>query len=138
MLTCIVSQRWNGECFERTTLRDLGLRIQLGHLDGECVNPERGPRLFTVLHTNGIHLVHVDFCHCDQCISDQQQLLRSRWYPATVHYPRTCATIELLNHFHVLALAGKISHHEFYLSLERLTDNLGIDAPNVRYKVVEW
>ncbi|KAF4580561.1 hypothetical protein EYR38_003160 [Pleurotus pulmonarius] len=29
---------------------------------------------------------------------------------------------------------ASISHHEFYLSLERLTDNLGIDAPNTRYK----
>ncbi|KAF9486699.1 hypothetical protein BDN71DRAFT_1478942, partial [Pleurotus eryngii] len=126
--------KWNGEYFECTTLQALGLRIQLGHLKGECVNPERGSRSFTVLHTNRVHLVNIDFCRCDQHVSDRQQLLQSRWYPATVYYPKTCATIELLNQFHILMLAGKISHHEFYLSLERLTDNLEINTPNTRYK----
>ncbi|KAF9492640.1 hypothetical protein BDN71DRAFT_1420467 [Pleurotus eryngii] len=127
-------KKLNGEYFERTTLQALGLRIQLGHLKGECVNPERGPCSFTVLHTNRVHLVNIDFCRCDQHVSDRQQLLQSRWYPATVYYPKTCTTIELLNQFHILTLAGKISHHEFYLSLERLTDNLEINTPNTRYK----
>ncbi|KAG5222176.1 hypothetical protein IMY05_C3416001100 [Salix suchowensis] len=132
----LVGQKWNGEYFECTTLQALGLRIQLGHLKGECVNPERGSRSFTVLHTNRVHLVNIDFCRCDQHVSDRQQLLQSRWYPATVYYPKTCATIELLNQFHILMLAGKISHHEFYLSLERLTDNLEINTPNVSTRLL--
>ncbi|KAG5221504.1 hypothetical protein IMY05_C4386000400 [Salix suchowensis] len=41
----LVGQKWNGEYFECTTLQALGLRIQLGHLKGECVNPERVPVL---------------------------------------------------------------------------------------------
>ncbi|KAG5222563.1 hypothetical protein IMY05_C2502000100 [Salix suchowensis] len=46
--------------FEKVALKDLGLRIQLGHTNMECVNPEAGTKKFTVIHMNGIHIVNAE------------------------------------------------------------------------------
>ena len=62
---------------------------------------------------------------------NRQQLIRSEWFPATVHYPQTCATFRLLELFHVVTLTGKLSAHEFYKSLEYLTDNTELAIPKV-------
>ena len=84
-----------------------------------------------MLHTNGLHYVAVDFCGCDNRISNRQQLLRSEWFPATVHQPQTCATFRLLEQFHVITLAGKLSAHEYYKAMEYLTDNMELNIPKV-------
>ena len=110
----------------------MGLRVQVGHPNSTCVSPQPGHKDFTILHTNGLHHVAVDFCGCDQQkISNRQQLIRSEWFPATVHHPQTCATFRLLELFHVVTLTGKLSAHEFYKSLEYLTDNTELDIPKV-------
>ncbi|KAJ8495283.1 hypothetical protein ONZ45_g12926 [Pleurotus djamor] len=112
----------------------MGLRVQLGHQGGKCPVPDAAPKVFTVLHVNGLHTVNVDFCNCHCRISRPYQLLRERWFPATVKLPATCATFELLRHFHGLSLCSKISAYEYYLNLERLTDNSRIDIPKTRYR----
>ncbi|KAG5222178.1 CxC2 domain-containing protein [Salix suchowensis] len=124
-------ERWTGTHFQRTTLKELGLRVQLGHLDLECVHPERGAKVFTVLHTNGIHIISVDFCACEHRVPHRIQLLRAGWYPATTDYPESCASLDLLNSFHILTLTGKISHWEYYRYLEHMSDNLDVDVPKV-------
>ncbi|KAL6301700.1 hypothetical protein BKA93DRAFT_828035 [Sparassis latifolia] len=43
-------QRWNGRFFERITLANLGLRVQLGHHSGQCFQNQCGPVHFTVLN----------------------------------------------------------------------------------------
>lgn len=95
----------------------------------QCVNPRE--QEFTVIHTNGIHRVTICYCDCDCAVSRRQQLLRHRWYPATVHVPQTCATFEVLNQFHLLTLTSKLAVFAFYTTLERLTDNTGLDVPRV-------
>ena len=110
----------------------MGLRVQVGHTNSTCVSPQPGHKDFTVLHTNGLHHVAVDFCGYDQWkISNRQQLIQSEWFPTTVHHPQTCATFRLLELFHVVTLTGKLSAHEFYKSLEYLTDNTELDIPKV-------
>ncbi|KAH8077048.1 hypothetical protein BXZ70DRAFT_864202, partial [Cristinia sonorae] len=48
-------------------LRDLGLRIQLGHpLHQKCSNPEPAQANMAIIHTNGIHQVAMDYCACDR------------------------------------------------------------------------
>lgn len=96
------------------------------------------PKLFTVLHTNGIHLVAVDYCNCERRISRRTQILRASWYPATVHYPATCATLQLLRHFHGLSLCSKVSAHEYYLNMERMTDNARVVLPKVSLIPYLW
>ncbi|KAG9225760.1 hypothetical protein CCMSSC00406_0007770 [Pleurotus cornucopiae] len=108
---------WRNGCFNKTTLQKMGLRIQLGHDSAACSNPKRAPQSFTVLDINGVHLLDVDYCDCEQSTPRRIQLLRAGWYPATVHYPST-----------------KVSAYEYYLNLERLTDSSRVDIPNTRYK----
>jgi hypothetical protein len=105
--------------------------VQLGHVDNRCVNPKAGHRDFIVIDTNGIHEVNVYFCDCEHRVSHRQQLLRCDWFPATVHHPQTCATARVLDLFHILTLNGKLCGHDFYASLERLTDNTGLRVPKV-------
>ncbi|KIJ95660.1 hypothetical protein K443DRAFT_108434, partial [Laccaria amethystina LaAM-08-1] len=105
---------WNGVFFEKISLRSMGLRVQLGHVNSTCLLPQPGHKDFTVLHTNGLHY-----------------LLRAEWFPATVHQPQTCATFRLLELFHVITLTGKLSAHEFYKALEYLTDNTELEIPKV-------
>ncbi|KAG2107820.1 hypothetical protein DEU56DRAFT_920537 [Suillus clintonianus] len=62
-----------------------------------------------------------------------KQLLRMRWYPATVSEPRTAATFTVLQHFHILSFESKVSAYEFYQSLARRTDNSGLVAIRDRY-----
>lgn len=124
-------QKWNGSSFEQSNLKEIGLRVQLGHSDLRCLCPERGHIDFIVIHVNGIHHVNIDFCGCDQRVSHQQQLLWCDWYPATIHFPKTACTRHVLEHFLVLMWSSKILGHEFYTTLECLTDNVGLNVPNV-------
>lgn len=97
-------QMWNGSFFECTTLKDLGLRIQLGHAYGHSC-PTRLPAnaTFRVIHSNGIHHVTIDQCWC-YGLPLSKQLLRIGWWPATLLDPRTAATFEVLQHYHLLNL----------------------------------
>lgn len=124
---------WNNHFFERVTLKSLGLRVQLGHQPGEiCVNPK--PAFnddFTILDNHGVHAIGLDFCACESAKAPPIQLLRRRWYPATGTYPRSAATFRLLETFQLLSFESKVSGHEFYRSLARRTDNMGIEPTKV-------
>ncbi|KAL1658094.1 hypothetical protein GGF50DRAFT_67967, partial [Schizophyllum commune] len=114
-------------CFRRTSLKRLGQVVQLGHRPRErCLQPIPSHSDFTVIHTNGIHLVNVVFCGCGRGAQHtRQQLMRVGWWPGTAKNPQTCASIACLRQFHKLNACSKISVHEFYRSIERLTDNTG-------------
>jgi hypothetical protein len=89
-----------------------------------------------VLHTNGIHEVAVDSCDCEHRLwagSPEEQLQRAGWFPATDDRPRTCATFKVLDTFLTLTYQAKTTMYDYYLVLEKLTDNTGIKPPN-RYQ----
>ena len=96
-----------------------------------CVLPQASHKDFTVIHTNGLHYVTIDFCRCEHHVSNRLQLLRSEWFPVTVHQPQTCATFRMLEVFHTITLAGKLSAHEYYKVLEYMTDNMELNVPKV-------
>ncbi len=141
-------QRWTGIAFEDTTLKHLGLTIQLGHHHDRspCSNPLPSRSDFTVIHTNGRHPVAVSLCGCDRAGdsgSVVQQLLRFDLWPATDCEPNSTFTFELLEQYHIQSLQGKISMYDYYTSLERLTDNTGTHKVQDRYKafmhvVAQW
>lgn len=112
--------------FGRTSLKDLGLRIQLGHPAGTfCHTSDKGCDDFTIININGIHRVQVDWCRChgdDHCV----QLLCIGWWPATPLQPQSCAAIETLHHFQLLNHQGKLTGFSFYWSLEYISDNTGL------------
>ena len=49
-----------------------------------------------------------------------------------VRQPQTCATFQVMHHFHIQTLQLKITPYNFYVALERETNNTGIDVPVVR------
>ncbi|KAG2137460.1 hypothetical protein DEU56DRAFT_945875 [Suillus clintonianus] len=116
---------WTGKYFQRSNLRDLGLRVQLGHPTGvRCCNPSPAFQDdFVVLDITGVHSIMLDFCNCETAQTHTTQLLRTRWYPATVTDPRTAATFRVLDHFQMYTFESKGSAFEYYQALARLTDN---------------
>lgn len=119
-------QKWNGQFFENTTLKNLGLTLQLGHPPGQvCLAPALGPLACAVIHMNGIHPVNIPFCQCTQLAraSDTtKQLLWAGLYGATLTDPTTFCSIEVLQHFHLLTLQSKITAYDYYMALQKLTD----------------
>jgi CxC2 like cysteine cluster associated with KDZ transposases len=106
----------------------MGLRVQLGHYPGTTCRkpkPAHGDD-FVVIDVHGIHDIALDFCGCEHEVSHFKQLLRARWFPATVTDPRTAATFAVLEFFHILSFESKVSAYEFYHCLARRTDNTGI------------
>lgn len=102
--------------------------MQLGHPDGSsCPQPEPGPEYFTVIHTNKIHRVCVDFCQCHLSHDKEwwEQLMLNEWLPATLDRPKTVCTFRTLELFHMLSHRGKFTAYDFYSSLEKITDNIG-------------
>ncbi|KAG6849215.1 hypothetical protein H0H93_010409 [Arthromyces matolae] len=120
-------QMWNGTFFERTSLKELGLRDA-----------------FTILDNTGIHSVAIDFCGCGMSSqSHVVQLLRMRLFPATVANPQTAATFDTLKTFELLSYESKVSAFQFYNMLSRITDNTGLSKSKDRYQsfmvmIREW
>ncbi|KAF8837383.1 hypothetical protein BDN67DRAFT_991793 [Paxillus ammoniavirescens] len=129
-------KEWTGECFEKRTLRDFGLHIQLGHAVGErCCRPcSQKHDEFVIIHTNGIHLVYLDFCGCETVETLTHQLLCVRWFPASSEKPRIAATFSLLEVFHLLSFESKVSAYEFYNSLTWCSNNTGLLPKNDHYE----
>ena len=120
--------------FDRTFLKDLGLRVQLGHPPGhKCAVPEHAfGDNFVVIDVLGIFPVGLDFCNCEAAVDHVIQLLRFRWFPATVQNPKTAATFRVLKSFQLLGFESRTSAFEFYNSLVRLSDNTGTKPLKVR------
>jgi hypothetical protein len=111
--------------FNPVTLAKLSLRIQLGHVpESCCANPHPASQGFTIIHTNGLHHVNIDYCECDNAGSagsHRQQLLQRCWFFATHIEPQSCGTFSILTQFHMLNLQGKIAKYNYYSRLEKLT-----------------
>ncbi|KAF8137103.1 hypothetical protein EV363DRAFT_1156356 [Boletus edulis] len=153
--TCILLQHgnqpvhlvkeWTGAYWVRRSLKELGLTIQLGHSAGETCYLPKIPYAddFVILHSNGIHSVALRFCGCETADTPAQQLLRYRLFPASTQQPRTAATFNLLDEFHLLSLESKISAYHYYNSLSRRVNNSGLSPSKDRYEqfmrmVREW
>ncbi|KAJ3537499.1 hypothetical protein NMY22_g5569 [Coprinellus aureogranulatus] len=139
-------QRWNGTCFDRVSLKELGLRIQLGHPTGEECRHKQQAKAddFVILDLDGIHEVGLDFCACPTTEFDHvAQLIERRLFPATVLQPKTAAMFRLLEYFEILQYESKISPFEVFTTISRLTDNTGLLEVKDRYPslirmVHEW
>jgi hypothetical protein len=141
ILTCISYSYdykfWNGNHFERVTLKSLDLRIQLGHpLDDPCPVPQPASEdSFIIVDSHGLHEVGLDFCGCGRSGTMVQQLLRYRLFPATVQNPTTAATFRALRYFQLLNFEAKCSTHDYFQTVLRETDNTGLSTPKVSHLV---
>ncbi|KAJ6503653.1 hypothetical protein C8R45DRAFT_818086 [Mycena sanguinolenta] len=130
-------ERWTGTHFERKTLKEMGLRIQLGHwhgLDRVCPLPQPAAgNDFVIIDNHGVHQVNLDFCNCGKGGLPTVQLLRARLWPATTTNPRTAATFSVLRRYHLLSFEAKCAALEFYQSLTRESDNIHHKKDKNRY-----
>ncbi|KAJ7788499.1 hypothetical protein B0H14DRAFT_2398363, partial [Mycena olivaceomarginata] len=132
-------EAWTGAFFERRELRQLGLRVQLGHPDNQpCSRARPGRHKFVVIAANGFHHVAIDFCECRQNGSQfrWEQLLSYGWYPSTPDAPKSAVTISALKLFHAVSLQGKTTVYHFFNALAKITDNTGSRAFKRRYQLV--
>ncbi|KIL68676.1 hypothetical protein M378DRAFT_184632 [Amanita muscaria Koide BX008] len=122
-------EKWNGFFFEKVSLRDLGLVVQLGHGGAKCIHPAPGPKGFSVFDISGVHRVTINYCDCgkDGFTPYRVQILRAGWFPATFNRPKTVFTFACLDFFHELTLQGKTSLYDFYHTILRRTDNLELN-----------
>ncbi|KAG6905641.1 hypothetical protein DXG01_001478 [Tephrocybe rancida] len=127
---------WTGTNFVKTSLKELGLTVQLNHLSMCCSNPQPCAVQMRVLHTNGFHNIALSYCSC-RPLPPHIQLLQWGLYPASQLVVKTCATFELLQHLHILGLATKSSTYDFYRTLKKLTDNTGLEVPTTHYKALQ-
>ena len=76
---------------------------------------------------SGPHFVTIDYCHCrDEPLSTWNQLLREKWFPATLTRPQTAFTFDCLETFHELTLQGKTNLYDYYHTLLRRSDNANL------------
>ncbi|KAK0488128.1 hypothetical protein EDD18DRAFT_1110504 [Armillaria luteobubalina] len=144
-IACGMSDTLFSAYFDKVPLRTLGMRYQVGHIIGEvCPHPHPvfGDH-FTIIDTNGIHNVALDFCSCICEHPLASQLQRAWLFPMTGREPRTAVTTVALEQFQMLTFMGKISAYEYYYSLVRLTDNTNTKTPLDNYStfvqiVCEW
>ncbi|KAJ7015977.1 hypothetical protein C8F04DRAFT_1283408 [Mycena alexandri] len=123
-----VIDAWDGAMFHRTSLKALGLRVQLHHDD--CVSPTTVDN-FVLLDIGHIHELSVDFCGCERRHSTPRrtELLQKRWYPATHDTPRTAATFNYLDYFIIQTHQAKTTMYDFYTATERSTCGSGRKLP---------
>lgn len=111
----------------KTSLKELGLRVQLGHSVGACPTPGQRCSKMIVGDVTGFHEVDVQFCDCFHSDGTYlyvwQQLLQLGWFPASHERPTTAFTFRLLNFLHQLNLQAKTSLYDFHRMLWRITDN---------------
>lgn len=125
------SKYWTGLFWKRSSLFKLrpDSLFQLGHSNGVCALPSETTHRLVVLHSNGVHEIRTRYCNCVASSGDEKrlQLLRQRWYPATVINPQTCATFQVLDLYEKLFLVGGMNVHAFIGTLENLTSCLRFD-----------
>ena len=135
-------QEWKTPFFRSISLRDLDLRVQLGHIQGKiCPFRQRGHKDFVVLASNGIHILAIDFCGCVGGPSHHLQLLEVGWWPSTPLEPQTAATMSVLRYFHITNLQGQVTPTDFYRTLEQMSSgdgltNLPVSDPNIQQRAL--
>jgi hypothetical protein len=123
-------RKWNGRCYTKTSLRELGLVYAMGHSGMICpyTKDDGGMQDITVKDINGLHCVKVAWCRCENAPSMAEQLLSRRLVPATSSRPRTAFTFRVLNFFQILNHTAYTSPWSFSATIHRLTDNVLPDA----------
>jgi hypothetical protein len=116
-------QVWNGRCFERVRLSDLGLSLQLGHNGMACPCPSITSSI-TVVNTMGLHNVKLNYCECAPSIPRYQQLLRAGLFPATEKRPSTTISFAFLETYSKLSQTAKTNLYDFYMFILARADPL--------------
>ena len=134
MLSNRCVQKWTGTFFTGITLFDLGATYQLGHRVGEkCTRPSPVVNL-TLFDISGVTTVRIHYCFCGapgEQLRPRVQLMRMRWFPATLKQPGTAFTFRLLDFLHKLQTRSKINLYDVYATLISIPNPAGLNPPIV-------
>ena len=114
----------------------MGLVVQLNHLGIYCECPTPCHSTMLIIHVNGIHNIAIQYCGCSKAIPQHLQLLHRGLYLASQLSVKTCASFQVLDLLHKLALAMKSLTYDFYRMLKKLTNNMGINVPKLCYQAL--
>jgi CxC2 like cysteine cluster associated with KDZ transposases len=119
-------------CFQQTSLAALGLVIPLcrSSHNTTCLQPGSTQNL-TVIHTNGIHNLTIQYCACAISQPLDLQIFAARLFPASIQLPQTAFSFEVLEQFRFHHFEGKTSAYIFMNALYRLTDDTGATVVEV-------
>jgi hypothetical protein len=86
-----------------------------------------------VIDTSGIHRVRYQLCGCLQVGGSEPvvQLMRAKWWPASMKRPQVVVTFRTLELYHAISIQGKVNGYDFYNGLVRITDGTGVLAIKV-------
>ncbi|KAL5492982.1 hypothetical protein ACEPAI_4430 [Sanghuangporus weigelae] len=115
-------QIWNGQFYDKYSLYQLGLHVQLGHSGSSCPNPLPCAKNFRIMDTNGFHYVNIDFCNCGLEPHRYSQLLQLRLFCTSAEHPKTAYTFDVLDLFQDLSLQGKTNAYDFFIALVYKSD----------------
>ncbi|KAJ7665825.1 hypothetical protein DFH06DRAFT_1322977 [Mycena polygramma] len=89
-------EKWNGNFWEKTTLRQVGFVYQMGHHGGPCPAPDRKVASLIVITYSGVQRLHVRYCRCPDsegmAKSNAEQIKKNGWFPSTLRSPSVCCT----------------------------------------------
>jgi hypothetical protein len=80
-------------------------------------------RCLVIIDTLGVHQLHISWCQCKAAAEPHIQLLRNRFFPASIKRPSTAFTFSLLDYFHIDSVECKTSASSFFSKLRRLTNS---------------
>jgi hypothetical protein len=142
--------RWNGDCFIKTSLFELGYVLHVGHGGCRCpandgeggtwedipvgnddmsnepdvfVEDNRPFDVIVVIDTRGVFRHRVSWCRCRGAPDDPMQLFQDQIFPASYSRPKTGFTFRVLDDFYFDAMECKTSAMSFFHKLRRMTDN---------------
>ncbi|KAK0429521.1 hypothetical protein EV421DRAFT_1658863, partial [Armillaria borealis] len=118
-------KKWNGRFFEKTSLKELGFVLCLGHSGYACLNQRPSAyRPMIIMDINGYHHLNFMFCFCcDQETNEAKQLFHHGFFPATLMHPETVFTSEVLEQFNVHHCTSTKSGESFCASLQQMTNS---------------
>ncbi|KAA1479376.1 hypothetical protein DENSPDRAFT_756233, partial [Dentipellis sp. KUC8613] len=135
-----VVEKWTGSFYEKVTLADIGLVINLGHEGAICPSKwVKEPSKLVCVHISGIQEIRIRYCECfrrellDKS-ENHLQLVQAGLWPATVAQPSTVLTFAVLRSFHKLTVTSKITAYDFAAFLQRMTNNAAQKRVPERYK----
>ncbi|KIJ41615.1 hypothetical protein M422DRAFT_255228 [Sphaerobolus stellatus SS14] len=128
-------EKWDDGFFKRISLFDLGHLLLLGHNGRVCPQSSTSDiKKLIITHTNGIHKVKLVYCRCVDAGTHIEQLLRARFFPATLVEPRSAFTFSVLRHFHKMSNEAGSVAYGYIQTLQRLTNDVSQDEVPERYR----
>ncbi|KAJ7437064.1 hypothetical protein B0H11DRAFT_2255627 [Mycena galericulata] len=87
---------WNGNFWEKTSLREHGFVYKMGHGGDPCPHPEKFVSSLLVIGYTGVNRIHLRYCRCadreGMARSNWEQILDNGWYRASIDHPGVCCT----------------------------------------------